>query len=248
MNDDNFLCYDRITDTIMYFNTNISLDFIVSLSYKRRDGNRQFFHSEFDKVSNYRLTDISKTIRRNCRYYYAINIKNDFGGGLVLKHSDVYILTTGIEQKVLPWFFGDKRIFKVIDKRLNLVGEIEPFMYPQSEYKYLSIVPIVQQYEDGLYKEGVRCFVNSADCNFDLSLDDFLGFYHILKTTDMYNLASNMMLYAKVPPYDINASSITPGLGSGARFEQEESVGNYTSRSSGSLGSAKNFLNNTKKK
>lgn len=244
MKEDNFLCYDRITDTIMYFNSNISLEFVVSLSYKRRDGNRQFFHSEFDKVSNYRLTDLSKTIRRNCRYFYTISIKNDFGGGLVLKHSDVYILTTGIEQKVLPWFFN-KRIFKVIDNRLTIVGEFEPFMYPQSEYKYFSIIPIVQQYEDGLYKEGVRCFINSADCNFDLSLDDFLGFYHILKTTDMYNLASNMMLYAKVPPYDVNASSISAGLGSSARFEQEEIRGNYTNRSSGNT---KNFLNNTKKK
>jgi len=242
---DNFLCYDRITDTLMFFNTNITLDFVVSLSYKRRDGNRQFFHSEFEKTSNYRLTDISKTIRRNCRYYYAINIKNDFGGGLILKHSDVYILTTTIEQKVLPWFF-DKRIFKIIDNRLAIVGEYEPFMYPQSEYKYFSIVPIVQEYENGLFKEGVRCFVNSADTNFDLSLDNFLGFYHILKNTDMYNLAANMMLYSKVPPYDVNSSSMTPGLGSPARFESEFQ-GNYVNQKGG-LGSASNFLNNSKKK
>ena len=243
MNEDSFLWYDRITDTLMYLSSNFSLEFVVNFASKKKDGGRSFFHSEFTKQSQYYNIDISKTIRRVHRYYYVISQKNTFGGGFVMRHSDVFILTNAFENKIMPWFFGKTRIFDIVEDRLVIKGKYEIFMYPQSEYSYLSIAPLVREFENGQYKEGVRIFVNDQDQYFDLTLDNFLGFYHILKNTDMVTLASTMMNYVKTQPYDVNTSSMNPGLGSG--MNMEENVRGSYRNASGGLG-ASNFLNSTK--
>jgi hypothetical protein len=245
MNIEELLKYDRISDTILYLGPNVSLDFVVNLASKRKDGSRQFFHSEYEKPSVYRLTDISRTIRRHCRYYYVINVRNNFGAGIVLRHSDVYILTKSIENVVIPWFIGKSRIYSIVDGKLVITGEYEPYMYPQSNYQYISMVPIVYEYENNQFKEGVRMFLSSPDLSVDLTLDDLLGLFHLLKTTDMYNLASSMMNYAKTLPYDINKSRIQ-GLGSGGDSD-DSYLGLYSNRNYNTE-KTNNFLDNAKKK
>lgn len=249
--DNDFLYYDRITDTMMYLSPDIKLEFVVNLAYKRRDGGRQFFHSEYEKTSSYRMVDISRTVRRTARYYYAINLVNNYSEGIALKHADVYILVTTIEKRVLPWFFSKDRIFKIIDNRLAIVGEYEPYFYTQSEYKFISIIPIIREFEDGSFKEGVRMFIGNKDYFCDLTIDEFLGFYHLLANTDMYVLASTMMNYVKIPPYGVNGAGGTfsraPGLGSG-RFSGHLASADedYDAQTNVVANDAKSFLDSTK--
>jgi hypothetical protein len=142
--------------------------------------------------------------------------KNDFGNGFILRIQDIETLKMVFDQQILPWFFGQNRIFQISKdkKRLIITGDFNPVNYAQSEYKYISFVPIVYEYEDGTFKEGVRIYLNNQSEFADLDIDKFLGFVGILKNTDMYSVACNMINYAKQEPHGINIYSQT-GLGGG---------------------------------
>ena len=250
--DDNFLFYDRITDTIMYLSDSIMLEFIVVLGYKKKDNTKAFFHSEWEKISSYRLEDVSRTIRRRPkRFYYSLTVRDSFDASIALKPEDVYILNKTIDDKVLPWFFGNTRIFDIIEDKLIIKGEYKPYIYPQSEYKYLTIVPVVLDMGNGQYKEGVRMYLSSKNIFCDITIDTFLGFIFILKNTDMYNLCSSMMNYVKMAPYGINMGKATNGLGSN-RLTGEEShyreIDMNTGESRDAKSRSNSFLDNSKTK
>mgnify|MGYP006988837418 CR=1 FL=1 len=222
MNED-FEIYDRITDKIMYINSTISLDFVTALSYKSKDGSRRFFHSEYEKTSQYIGTQKSRTITRNVKFFFVINDREEMGGGIILRPSDVIILCKILDSQVFPWFHGQTRVFDIIDKRLVVKGKYKPVLYVQSEYRYLSFVPIVYEFQSGQYKEGVHVCMNTQDTYFDMTIDDLYNFYYILTNTSMYNLAAEMMNYVKSPPYGVNKSELR-GLGSGGNgFVQNNS-------------------------
>ena len=257
---DDFFLYDRITYTIMYFTKEISLEFIVTLASKRGENDRLFFHSEYEKISNYRLVDTSRTVRIRPKYFFSISIKDSFDGGFMIRPSDVYILLETIQKKVLPWFFGSTRIFSVIDNQLAITGQYKQYMYPQSEYKYLAILPNIHQFEDGKFKEGIRLFINSPNVYADLTIDDLLGFLHILRTTDMVSLAAILCNYVKTAPYGVNSWNSVQEQGLGASSNRYRST-NYipeepsyqmptdvTSPLQVSKRAANEFLNKTKKK
>ena len=66
--------YDRISDTLMFFNDSTVLEFVVALSSKDRNGNRIFFHSECDYNTNkFNGVDKGHSIKRRMTFYFAIN-------------------------------------------------------------------------------------------------------------------------------------------------------------------------------
>ena len=222
---EDFEIYDRISDTLMRFNNRISLEFITSLSYKRKDGSRSFFHSEWEKSSKYIGTQKSRTIRRNMNYYFCINEKDNLGGGLVLRPQDVVIMLQVIENLVFPWFQGDTRIFQIKEDKLVVIGKYKQAVYTQSMYKYISFSPTVFEFESGQFKEGVHVCLNKADNCWDMTIDDFYGFYYILKNTSMYNLAAEMANYVKTPPYGVNLGELK-GLGAGGEYDVQRNIVN----------------------
>lgn len=231
--------YDRISDTLMYLSDSITLNFTVTLSRKDRNGGRAFFHYETEYNSKYIGATKGRAIKRNMTFYFIIDNKNDFGNGFILRPQDVMILTTIMEQKLIPLYFDpNRRIYKIIDgKHLAITGEFESIIYPQSEYKVLSFIPIVCTYEDGTSKEGVRININKDFV--DLDIDKFMGLYYILKNTDMYSAACSMTAYVKNAPYGVNVYSCQ-GLGGGATLPDDNY--NLNDNNNG------NFLNNIKEK
>lgn len=262
---DTFISYDRITDTMMYLTDKISLNFVVSLSRKKKDGTRRVFHSEFEKQSKY-IGDYntSRTIRRSFTYYFTLDIRNDFAGGFIFRTADIIPFKMVIDLIVFPWFSGDTRVYSIIEDKLVMNGEIIPAIYTQSESRYLAIVPIVYSYDNNQYKEGVRIYINTKEVWFDITIDQLYALYYLLTHTDMYNLASSMVNYVKTPPYGINSMSVA-GLGSG-RIDtfgtEDEQEDLYKDNFGGKMdqiqaeskikveaeGNAKNFLNSTKKR
>lgn len=234
-----YMDYDKITDLLMFFSNDILLKFSVLLSknVSKTNKSRKFFHSECIYSSKYMDTNESVSIIRNMNmYYFLIDIKNDFLGSIVLKPGDVEILKMLLDQRILPWFFGNNKAFQIIDNKLYLGEYGESVMYTQDDYKYLGFTPIVITYEDGQSKQGIRINVNNQDTFADLDIDSFMTFVNIIKCTDMYNAACNLINYVKMPPYGINQFK-SVGLGSGG----------YRNDMSGYNNKGNSFLNNAKK-
>lgn len=212
MSNIDFTDYDRITDVLMYLSDKITLNFVLSLSKKTLNKERQFFHYETKYNSDsYNGTEL-RSIKRNMNFYFVLGNREIFGNGIVLRPQDVELLIRIIDQKVLCWFFGTvkEHAFRYIDGKLVL-GEFSPVVYTQSETKYISFEPIVYCYEEtGQYAEGITMIFPNGDST-PMNLDKFMGFFHLLKS-DMYSVACSLANYAKMQPYGINVYSPT-GLG-----------------------------------
>lgn len=213
----NFTDYDRITDTLLFFNNNLTLNFTTVMARQDKTGNRISYHLETEYNSKYIGVDKARSIKRNINYYYTIDNRNDFGNGFILRQSDVAVLCMIIQQKIIPWFFGNTRIYGLVEdgNKLVIKNQYEPVIYSQSEYKFLKFEPLILSFEEGTFKEGIRITVNSDSEYADIDIDRFLGFYHLLKNTDMYNVACSMLTYVKTPPYGTNVYTASIGLGGG---------------------------------
>lgn len=243
--------YDRITDILLYLSNNVTLNFNVILSRKSKTGERMFFEYETEYGSKYIGSQNGRAIKRNMSFYFSIEVKNNFSNSFMLKLQDVILLTMIIENQLLPILIGDRRVFRIKDKKLVIIGEFNPVDYTQSEYKFLRFFPIVCSYTDGTYKEGVRLCINSESEYVDMDLDRFFGFYYLLKNTDMYSAAITMCNYVKLPPHGQNIYSMK-GLGGGIKPPQEEewNIGetNENETNANTQTNGNDFLKNIKRK
>lgn len=236
-----FQDYDRISDTLLYFDNNTVLEFVVNLSSKDRAGNRLFFHTEVDYDSNkYYGVDKGHSIKRRMTFYFAINDRRAFDRSFIIRPEDAMMLDMLIKSQILPWYFDSKRkIFSFIDNELKIVGQYQDVVFARNEYSYLRLQPCIYKFDNGTFKEGIRMYVSSQEVFVDMEIDKFLGFYYFITNTDMYAAAASLVTYAKCPPYEINKYSM--GLTGGslkaidspdvfrADIEQQQSSTRYNS-------------------
>ena len=96
-----FQDYDRISDTLLYFDNNTVLEFVVTLSSKDRSGNRLFFHSEVDYDSNkYYGVDRGHSIKRRMNFYFSINDRRAFDRSFIIRPEDAFTLNLLIKNGV----------------------------------------------------------------------------------------------------------------------------------------------------
>lgn len=219
MNNIDFTEYDRITDVLLYLSDNISLNFSVSLSKKNKSGDRSFYHYESLYGSD-KYGTAQRSIKRIMNFYFIIDIKDNFSGGILLRPQDVELLIRLIEARVLPWFFGspDEVAFHIIKDELKLRITPEPVVYAQSESKYICFEPCISsEYDKDL--RAIRMSLASGDAAI-IPIDKFMGFLHLLRS-DMYAVACSLTTYAKQGPYGINVLA-SQGLGAAPANRRDE--------------------------
>jgi len=248
----NYTDFDKITDTVMFFNSTHTLDFCTRLSGKDKNGYRRFYEFEMEYQSNQFLgTDVGRSIKRTLNFYYLINNKNMFTGSMILRVNDVYILNSIIATKALPWFFGESRIFDEKHNKLVITGTYNPVEYIKDLQNWLRFEPIVIEYEDGTYKEGIRMTINTNEDFVDMNIDKFLEFFSYLNHQNMYLQAEAQCNYTKMNPHGINTFSVGGGLGSGGPDGNErlaESKYGYEPTNNKEKKTKNSFLENAKKK
>ena len=63
--------YERIIDTVMNFNSDVSLKLVVDIGFKDKDNNKKRVYEEFKYKSNkYRNENELITAKRNFNYYF----------------------------------------------------------------------------------------------------------------------------------------------------------------------------------
>lgn len=211
----NYTDFDKITDTIMFFDNIHTLDFCTRLSGKDKNGYRRFYEFEMQYQSNQYLgTDVGRSIKRTMTFYYLINNKNLFTGSILLRVNDVYVLRNIITSKIFPWFW-DNRIFAEKNNRLVINGQYNPVEYIKDLQTWLRFEPITIEYDDGTYKEGIRMTINTNEDFVDMNIDKFLEFFGYMNPDTMYLQAQAQCNYAKMSPHGLNLLTVGGGLGSG---------------------------------
>ncbi len=217
----NFSEYDRISDTLMFFNDFTILEFVVIMSTKDKNGNRISFHSECDYNTNkYSGVDVGHSIKRRMTFYYAINDRRAFNRSFIIRPEDAMTFIMLIESQILPWYFDSKRkIFSFVEGQLKVTGQYQDIYFAKNEYSYLKLQPCVYSFDNGTYKEGIRMYVSNEEVYVDMEIDRFLGLFYFVSRVDMYSVASNMVTYAKMPPYNVNLFSYNGLTGGGQRLQ-----------------------------
>jgi hypothetical protein len=240
-----FTEYDRITDTLMWLADNITLNFTVGLSKKAKSGERAFYHYE-TRYGSDKYGSPLRSIKRQMNFAFTIDCKDNFLAGLMLRPQDVELLTRLIELKVLPWFLdtGKKNAYKIIDDKI-ILKDFEPVTFIQDN-RWLSFQPgiYVDPYTQ-LESRGIRMELYSG-FYWTMPVDKFMGFFHIISKTDMYNVACSMCNYTKMEPYGINVYTAT-GLGANSTTNTKIDEAWNNSAPNKSLG-ANSFLNGAKSK
>lgn len=213
----NYIDYDRLTDivyTLSFSDPSVQLCFTTGLSEKMKNGERRFFHYEIEYSSRYNGRMNDRSIRRKMKFYFYIDIEKNFGARIILRPEEMPTLLFSIEKTVLPWFY-EKKLYNIVEGELRITGKFTPMTYAVDDYHYIAIEPTVIFYEkENQYKQGVTMYFNNSQTYINISIDTFMGFYYILKNTDMYAVACSQVNYAKTQPYDINNFE-SKGLGSG---------------------------------
>lgn len=234
-----FIEYDRVTDKLVWLSPTMSLNFVVSLASRDKQGKRKSFYFETEYPSNYIGTKIGRGIKRNMTYYFVIETQ-DFGNSLVLRPRDTYFLSCSIKESILPWFFGNKRIFKVTDDKLVIDKKYNPFIYQPDEYRYLSLTPMSIETDSG-FKEGLRMECNGEYC--DLDIDKFMDLYYTISNTDMYGAAIELINFATTAP--LGANIYKPiGLGGGRLPEEDWKYEDQNIKKSSNKSGKNKFLDN----
>ena len=222
----------------MWLSDNVSLTFSVSLSRKDKNGERMHYHFEYQYGSDKYGNDL-RSIKRNMNFYFVIDVKTDFSAGIMLKPQDVELVLRLLDMRVLPWFL-EAGMFSIKDNTLVL-GTYEPVVYDKGNSKGLVFEPAV--YVDPytqLESRGIRISIIGSE-SWIMSIDQFMGFYHLLRNTDMYSAACALCNYVKMPPYGVNSMS-TKGLGAPPQYRNASANRSFNGFNSNS------FLDNAKTK
>lgn len=227
-----FVDYNKITDRIMFFDKYFTLNFTVNMYSKRKEDNRIFPNvAEYSYYNSAQDKNVI-SIKRNIDCAFVILHSQDKDVFLSIKPKDIYMLVYALDNMVIPWFIGDKRIFSYDNnKNLILKGKWSDVELPLSDFSYLRFAPIVLNYVDGTYKEGIRMFINTDMCYVDYSIDKFFEFYYYIKNTDMYGAAQNMLQFVKTKPYGNNLRNMNDDIStpvqSNTHSDDSNKLGNY---------------------
>ena len=77
-----------------------------------------------------------------------------------------------------------------------------------SGFGIIEFEPIICQYSDGTYKQGVRIYLNSNEVYVDLDIDRFMELYYIIDTMDMYQNAIILLNYIAPKVYGNNVETL----------------------------------------
>lgn len=220
-----FLDYGRISDILMQFDKNYRLSLVVNMVYKNQQGKTGSNVNEYYYYNDaYGKNMISAKRFLDC--WFLIEDAVNKSSYAIIYPRDMYIMQKALTEMILPWFFGEKPMFKLDNNgRMVLKGKYTPVEIPFNNNIFLRFIPIVLEYENGTCKEGVRMTVSDDKCYCDYDINKFLEFYYYIMHTDMVCAAQNMINYLKTQPYGINLKNVGGSLSN----DNSNNVGNFFS-------------------
>ena len=208
MNNIDFSKYDKITDTMIYLGSYMSLNFTVKLS-KQNNNTRYPMHKEYLLNNNYINSGSLITIKRNFDYYMELTYKTNkqvYFNYKIGPENILYVLDQ--LNKASAWFRNNK-LFCVVDNKLTIVGNVKHIKIPFYDTVILDLQPIVYNNPyNGMQEARLR--FNFDDINYaDISIDKLMGMIYLISNINLYQSAQILINYLKPPEYGHNLVDLT---------------------------------------
>lgn len=206
--------YDKISDDLYFLGMNTVLRFNVTLSKKTEDGKKYSFHHEYIYDSN-KYIDYNQlgTIRRQFDFFLTIeNLKKNQDGikeYIMIRVQDIIYIQDCFNEASM-WFRDKKyrNLFASKDNKIIMLGKVDPIIIgglPMD--KYMTLEPIVINYENNISLTGVRLTLSSSSNYVDIPVDRFMGLLYLINNINMYESAQLLLNYMQRPEYGTNSYS-----------------------------------------
>ncbi|MCM1215945.1 MAG: hypothetical protein NC548_15670 [Lachnospiraceae bacterium] len=203
-----YLDYDKISDTLLWLNNNTLLRFNVTLASKDKFQNRKSFHHESVYESKFSNVRNAYSIKRDMNFFWTIeDLKNPMTNNVMITLNDIFFFKFIVENKILPWFIGNKSIFGTNPDNGSIMikGKWKPEQFALTDQHYLEFHPIVISYNDGKTTSyGIRMIMNDPNNIIDMELNRFMAMYQLIVFSDAYAIACSMVNYVKIGPHGLN--------------------------------------------
>lgn len=196
--------YNSMSD-IIYTAGNLAIKFCVKFNYyiPNKDIKRSYY-SECTYKDKYNNTAMS--IQRKIMCYLLIENRKVYEGMndkefIIINICDMFYVNSRIEQMVKILLSPNTFRYNSNNK-LELMQAHEEIVI-QLYGKRMEMIPIVINRENGQI-QGVRITLQDANNFTDITIDEFMGIYTLLKNIDMYGCASSMLSFLGRPDFGTN--------------------------------------------
>ena len=187
----NFNDYEKIQDTLLYLGNTFALKFNVSLASKDKYGNRKFYYSEYQYQSRYPNYSNVVSIKRQFKFYMTIEEVMNYQNSILITVGDMPMLRANLTTAA-KWL-QDISIFGLNpDGQLRILEDVKTIMN-LGQNSCLLFEPIVIPMPDGTSAKGIRMNINDEKNYVDMEAQNFMAFYEIIRSIDMYNAACSII-------------------------------------------------------
>lgn len=205
-----FMKYERISDTLLWFNSDVCLKFNVSLAKKDKKGSRKFFYKEWIYDSKYADTGDVISIKREIRCYLTIDNIRQNSNGIMIERGDLPMLRTRVSEAA-GWLTSQD-VFKYVGKenKLQIMSDIACGMN-LGDRSALRFEPVVLTFMDSAQEPGIRMSIGDTQNFIDVKTTTWMEFYELLRTLDMYTAACAVI--ASIPMSREDAQALRGSIG-----------------------------------
>ena len=179
--------YEKVQDTLLFLGSTFVLKFNVSLATKDRHGNRKFYYSEYKYQSRYSDYGNVVSVKRQIKYYITIEEMANFQNNVMITTGDMPMLKNILT--IAAKWLNDNSIFDLNpDKKLMIKQDVSTQMN-LGQNSALMFEPVIIPMMDGTSAKGIRMYINDTKNFVDIEARNFMAFYEIIRTIDMYSAA-----------------------------------------------------------
>ena len=187
----NFNDYEKIQDTIMYLGTSFALKFNVILASKDKYGNRKFYYSEYQYQSRYPDYGNVVSIKRQFKFFMTIEEVMNYQNSVFITVGDMPMMRANLTTAA-KWL-QDSSVFGLTpDGQLKILKDARTQMN-LGQNSGLLFEPVIMPMQDGTYAKGIRMSINDEKNYVDMEARNFMGFYEIIRSIDMYSTACSII-------------------------------------------------------
>lgn len=179
--------YEKITDDVYYLGGGIYLRLNVILAKKTKDGNRRHFVSNYKYASKYVDKGKVITMRRSFDYYLTLDNKIDNNQNIMIRVQNMILFKNKIKEAT-KWF-SDSNVFGIRRDKLMILKKVSLNITDLPAGKYITLEPVVIDYEDDTQKPGIRVTLSGSNVFSDMSIENFYGLVYLVDTFNMYQSA-----------------------------------------------------------
>lgn len=196
--------YEKVSDTLMYLGQRFAVKFNVALSTRDKYGNRKFFYKEYRYGNKNNENVVS--IKRNILCNLSIEEVGNFQNVVFVTRSDMPILR-GNTTTAAKWLQNNEVFGINKGGKLAILQDVS-VQTQLNNSTAIRFEPVIFPLQNGEFCRGIRIYINDLKNFVDADERNFMEFYELIRSLDMYTAACAVIAAIPLTPEDAEVNRI----------------------------------------